>query len=254
MIAAAAAMMIPATIPVFPSGSPLEIEWAPDQILMTPHRNPNMKSIARATPKLSRSCVICAKTGRKRAAGRRVEPIAFTILSYSHTYFPLSKQNVWEYVFPVKTLPLSAPKYERISLSLYASDLAALRKLIAALDAAGTAVSRTRLLCALPHIVSEAEIFAHAVLFHRRTREGAADKEESIDLRLSLTLLTADISKLRHVLNDLAAKNITAGRTFLIRALLHAKWETAALARGIARFDQQFPDPRTREGRAMKRG
>ena len=45
MMAAAPAMMMPATMPILPSASPLLMAFAPDQILTTPQKNPNMKRI-----------------------------------------------------------------------------------------------------------------------------------------------------------------------------------------------------------------
>jgi hypothetical protein len=50
MMAAAAAMMIPAKMPALPSLSPLEIALAPPQILMIPQKNPIMNTSTRAEP------------------------------------------------------------------------------------------------------------------------------------------------------------------------------------------------------------
>src|ERR1700729_2536420 len=70
MMAAAPAMMMPATMPILPSASPLLMALAPDQIFTTPQKNPNMKRIPRAVLKpccklLVDPPVVWANTGVK---------------------------------------------------------------------------------------------------------------------------------------------------------------------------------------------
>src|ERR1700760_3968679 len=73
MMAAAPALMMPATMTIFPSASPLLMALAPDQILTTPQKNPNMKRIPRAVLKpccnwLVEPPVVWAKTGVRPAS------------------------------------------------------------------------------------------------------------------------------------------------------------------------------------------
>jgi len=55
MMPAAAAMMMPAKMPALPSLSPLEMAFAPLQILRMPQKNPIMNTSTRAEPNPSRS-------------------------------------------------------------------------------------------------------------------------------------------------------------------------------------------------------
>ena len=140
----------------------------------------------------------------------------------------------------------------RVGFSFYEEDMKALRDLGGALRERGVRAKGVYLLRALAHIVPEDEIFAHGVTRNRQEKAGKALPAGDATKRPVANLLVEDQDKLDRVSDLLADKAMKGGRSFLMRALIHAPWELDALGRDLRKFKKEFPDPRTREGRALK--
>ncbi|MEN9402621.1 MAG: hypothetical protein RL091_1324 [Verrucomicrobiota bacterium] len=143
---------------------------------------------------------------------------------------------------------------QRVGFSFYAEDLTALRGLVAGLRERGVRVKRTFLVRALARLVPEDEIFAHGVARHRQEAAGKAGAAGEVDQCLAFEVLQDDVDKLERVGDRLSEKKFPGGRSFLLRALLHAPWNLDELARDVRKFQKEFPDARTRAGRALKHG
>lgn len=143
---------------------------------------------------------------------------------------------------------------QRVGFSFYAEDLTALRGLVAGLRERGVRVKRTFLVRALASLVHEDEIFAHGVARHRQEAAGKAGAAGEVDQCLAFEVLQDDVDKLERVGDRLAEKKFPGGRSFLLRALLHAPWNLDELARDVRKFQKEFPDARTRAGRALRHG
>ena len=140
----------------------------------------------------------------------------------------------------------------RVGFSFYEEDMKALRDLGGALRERGVRAKGVYLLRALAHLVPEDEIFAHGVTRNRQEKAGKALPAGEAILRPVANVLVQDQDKLDRVSDLLADKAMKGGRSFLMRALIHAPWELDALGRDLRKFRKEFPDPRTREGRALK--
>lgn len=142
---------------------------------------------------------------------------------------------------------------ERVGFSFYEEDMKALRALVGALRERQVRVKGLSLLRALAHFVPEDEIFAHGVTRNRLEEAGKAGAAagEAIE-RPVANLFIADVDKLDRVSDALADKGMKSGRSFLMRSLVHAPWNLESLAKDVRKFQKEFPDPRTREGRALK--
>lgn len=236
MIAAAPAMMIPARIPDFPSGSPLLIAFAPAQIFTTPHRNPNMKSTPSATPKLSFNCWICASGIGGMTLPFYQAPFSLSICEYANMH----------------ALPMhSALSEKRISVSLSRKDDEALARLLSRLLPLGVSVSPRRLIAGLAHAYTESEMEDH-VRRYLRTTAGAGDAPSTVH-RPSVTLLGEDVRKLKKVRLNLMKGH--AGWIWEID-LLRAYWMLPSpvvdLAKRLVKFDRDYPDKRTLAGRRTR--
>lgn len=144
------------------------------------------------------------------------------------------------------------PVDERVGFSFYEEDLKALRDLLAALRPRKVRVPRTYFVRALVHVVSEDEMFAHAVARHRQEQAGKAGAAGEVEQHLAFNLFSDDVDKLSRVGDKLADQGFRGVRSFIIRSLIHAPWELDALARQLGKFQKEFPDPRSREGRARR--
>lgn len=142
---------------------------------------------------------------------------------------------------------------QRVGFSFYTDDLKALRDLVAALRERKVRVKRTFLVRALAHLVPEDEMFAHALTRNRAEQAGKVPVETEVDQCLAFNVLVDDVDKMERVSDQLADKQLRTGRSFVLRALLHAPWDLDALARDLKKFEAKFPDPRSRAGRALKR-
>ncbi len=149
------------------------------------------------------------------------------------------------------------PADERISLSCYPDDLRVLRQLVLRLAERGIRVKRTFIVRALAHMTPEVEILAHAVLRHKEEPplrgKGNAGGTHTAE-RLTLYILKEDLKKLDRVCVELLRQEIEVTRTYLLRSLIYSATEDDLLAESIKRFAHDFPDRRTREVRAKRRG
>lgn len=143
---------------------------------------------------------------------------------------------------------------QRVGFSFYAEDLTALRGLVSGLRERGVRVKRTFLVRALTNLVPEDEIFAHGIARHRQEAAGKAGAAGEVDQCLAFEVLQDDVDKLERVGDQLSEKRFPGGRSFLLRALLHAPWNLDELARDVRKFQKEFPDARTLAGRALKHG
>lgn len=151
-----------------------------------------------------------------------------------------------------RTRPSKEPENKYAGMSLFEEDLAALRELRRRLREEGLAVSMRYLVRALAHLTAEPEIFAHALVRHKAEAAGKVGHGGAVVRNVGFNFLTEDLDKLDRVTLDLEDKGAKGGRTFLMRSLIHAPWNPSALARDIRKFQKEFPDARTREGRARR--
>ena len=148
--------------------------------------------------------------------------------------------------------PQEQPEELRVGFSFYADDLKAMRDLVAALRDRKVRVKRTFLVRALSHLVPADEMFAHALTRNKAEQAGKVTVGTEVDQCLAFNLLVDDVDKMEGVSDQLADKGLRGGRSFVLRALLHAPWDLDALSRDIRKFEGKFPDPRSRAGRAMR--
>ncbi len=141
---------------------------------------------------------------------------------------------------------------ERVGFSFYEEDLKALGGLLGALRARRIRVPRTYLVRALVHVVSEDEMFAHAVARYRQEQAGKAGPAGEVEQHLAFNLLSEDVDKLGRIGDKLSEQGFRSVRSFIIRSLIHAPWELDSLARLVGKFQNEHPDPRSREARARK--
>lgn len=141
---------------------------------------------------------------------------------------------------------------KRVSFTFYADDLKALRRLNLALRDSGADVHRLDTLRLLMFAASEAELFSHATLFYKEKGKGRRAKETVVE-RLSVTVPADFITKLSTVADDLARKDLDVERTYIVRALLHADHDPAALVKAWADMAQRYPDKRTLRGQRRER-
>lgn len=151
---------------------------------------------------------------------------------------------------PAAPAPTAAD--ERVGFSFYERDTKALRDLIGRLRERHMRVPRTYLVRALAHVISEDEMFAQAVARFRQEKAGKTGDAGEVDECLAFNLLTTDVDKLGRVSDKLADGGYRGGRSFIVRALVHTPWELDGLIRGLRKFQEEFPDPRTRAGRSLK--
>lgn len=151
---------------------------------------------------------------------------------------------------PVRAAPEGAA--ERVGLSFYDEDMQALRALVGALRERGVRVKGLYLLRALAHFVPEDEILAHGITRNKLEKAGKGLPAGDASQRPVPNILLEDQDKLDRVSDLLANKAMKGGRSFLMRALIHAPWDFDALGRDLRKFKKEFPDPRSREGRALK--
>src|SRR5690242_979652 len=100
---------------------------------------------------------------------------------------------------------------ERISLSCYADDLKALRKLVLGLSERGVKAKRTLVVRALAHVTPESGILARAILQyeHEKPLRGRGNLGGSHTVvRLTPHILKVDLEKLDRVGEELLAKDM----------------------------------------------
>jgi len=135
----------------------------------------------------------------------------------------------------------------KVSFSFYPADMSALTHQTVELRRLGAAVRRGTVLRALIEITSATEIFAAAVLLHRdyETKEGPREKDyvagiPTVDLPPRL------VQKLDDVVTELAAREISANRAYVVRGILRAAPKPAAWIAAVQKYLKEFPRrPRT---------
>jgi len=130
----------------------------------------------------------------------------------------------------------------KVSFSFYPSDMQALNERMVALRRAGVPVRGGTVLRALIYLTPPMEMFAHAVLLARAYEEKDGPREDdNIAGHPTVDLPKDQVKKLDDVVTELAAKNITANRAFVVRATLRAARDGKALAPAVGRFLADFP-------------
>ena len=141
---------------------------------------------------------------------------------------------------------------KRVSFTFYDDDLKALRRLNLALRDQGAEVHRLDTLRLAIFAATEAELFSHAAL--RMREEGKSRKaNRTVAERLSVTVPADFITKLSRVADDLARKDLDVERTYIVRALLHAKHDPAALLKAWPKMEKRYPDKRSLRGQHIRR-
>lgn len=143
-------------------------------------------------------------------------------------------------------------KVIRVSFALYPSDTKVLRRLNLVLRDAGLDVVRTDTLRFLLHTTTAAEMFALTTLRLKDDAAGRIAKEKNFEERVTLRSPQSVMAKIDDVVDDLARKDLDADRTYVIRAVLHGDHEPKSLVRAAKKFLAEFPDGRTRAGRAER--
>ncbi|WP_068772838.1 hypothetical protein OH491_26715 [Termitidicoccus mucosus] len=143
----------------------------------------------------------------------------------------------------------------KVSFSFYPSDVEALNTQTLGLRRLGAAVRRGTVLRALIELTSETEMFAAAVLLHRdyAAKTGPRETDNIADIP-TVDLPPRLIEKLDRVITDLADKNITANRAYVVRATLRTAPKPASWAPAVKKFLRDFPRrPRTKSAAKPKR-
>lgn len=141
---------------------------------------------------------------------------------------------------------------KRVSFTFYEDDLKALRRLNLALRDQGANVHRLDTLRLAIFAATEAELFSHAAL--RMSEEGKSRRaNRTVAERLSVTVPADFVTKLSRVADDLARKDLDVERTYIVRALLHAKHDLVLLAKAWPKMEQRYPDKRSLRGKQTVR-
>lgn len=135
----------------------------------------------------------------------------------------------------------------KVSFSFYPADMTALNSQTVELRRLGAAVRRGTVLRALIEITSDTEMFAATVLLHRDYSAKAGPREaDNIAGIPTVDLPPGSIKKLDGVVTELAAKNISVNRAYVVRAILRAAPKPEAWVTGVNKFLKDFPRrPRT---------
>ncbi len=143
----------------------------------------------------------------------------------------------------------------KVSFSFYPNDLEALNTQTVALRRLGAPVRRGTVLRALIEITSETEMFAAAVLLHRDYAAKSGPREtDNLAGNPTVDLPPRLVQKLDRVVTELAAKQITATRAYVVRATLRSAPPPAVWIEAMKRFLKEFPRrPRTTKTRNAKR-
>lgn len=143
----------------------------------------------------------------------------------------------------------------KVSFSFYPADMAALNTQTVELRRLGAAVRRGTVIRALIELTSETEMFATAVLLHRdySAKTGPRETDNVADIP-TVDLPFRLIEKLDRVVTELAAKNISANRAYIVRAILRSAPKPQAWAPAVKKFLKDFPRrPRTMQPKKSKR-
>ncbi len=148
-------------------------------------------------------------------------------------------------------MPPAPAAEERLGLSLYAPDVAALHAIVAELRRLGHRVSGRVALKALLHASSADELHALAAARAQARAAGPLPGEDAIAEHYGFPVLVPDIAKLDQVNDRLVDQRLRAGRTFIIRSRLHGPIDYPTLAKAVAKLLKLKPDGRSRAGRRL---
>lgn len=135
----------------------------------------------------------------------------------------------------------------KVSFSFYPTDMLALNQQTVELRRLGAAVRRGTVLRALIELTSETEMFAATVLLHRDyVARGGPREADNVAGIPTVDLPARLIGKLDRVVTELAAKDISANRAYIVRAILRSAPKPDAWVAAVKRFLEDFPRrPRT---------
>lgn len=142
----------------------------------------------------------------------------------------------------------------KVSFSFYPADMTALNTQTVELRRLGAAVRRGTVLRALIELTSETEMFAATVMLHRDYSAKAGPREaDNVAGIPTVDLPPGLIGKLDGVVTELAAKNISANRAYVVRAILRSAPKPEAWVSSVKKFLKDFPRrPRTVAPKAKK--
>ncbi len=155
----------------------------------------------------------------------------------------------------MKSSPAGRAQSEsRTSFSLSPADLKLLNGALARLAERDIVADRTKFVRCLLHSTTELDLFAYAVVQAREDSLKRGPREaEYIEERFTIVLPVADLDKSDRVVRQLKAKGVRANESYLLRALLRRLPPIDALAPIVAEYLEQFPDGRSRAGRAKSK-
>jgi hypothetical protein len=135
----------------------------------------------------------------------------------------------------------------KVSFSFYPQDMAELTKQTLELRKLGALVRRGTVLRALIEITNETEMFAAAVLLHRDyVAKGGARETDNVAGIPTVDLPKRLVTKLDQVVTELADREISANRAYVVRAILRAAPKPAAWVSAVNQYLEDFPRrPRT---------
>lgn len=130
----------------------------------------------------------------------------------------------------------------KVSFSFYPADMTALNTQTVELRRRGAAVRRGTVLRALIELTSETEMFAAAVLLHRdyAAKTGPRETDHVAGIP-TVDLPSRLIEKLDRVITELASKDITANRAYIVRAIMRSAPKPDAWAPAVKKFLKDFP-------------
>lgn len=199
--------------------------------------------------------MLAAFSGRRgRSHGVRLEPRRISYCLYLHTKKLLVKKTYANTIADVKSSPTGSASGEaRTSFSFYPADLKNLNAALTQLGQRKVNADRTKFVRCLLHTSSELDLFALAAVQHRDDSLKAGPRESDyIQERFTIVLPEGVLTKLDRVVAQLAAKNISANESYILRAALRRLPPLETLAPLVERYLEEFPDARTRAGRAKQ--
>ena len=130
----------------------------------------------------------------------------------------------------------------KVSFSFYPTDMLALNQQTVELRRRGAPVRRGTVLRALIELTSETEMFAATVLLHRDyVARGGPREADNVAGIPTVDLPARLIGKLDRVVAELAAKDISANRAYVVRAILRSAPNPDIWVASVKRFLEEFP-------------
>lgn len=132
----------------------------------------------------------------------------------------------------------------KVSFPFYPADLAALKKHVALLKAAGlSSIRRGTVVRSLVCVPSALQLFAYALLLDEAQKtKGGYREDDYVADTVTVRLPQGQLEKLDQVKKDLAAKDVIATRASIVRAVFRALPDGAELVAFMQRFQAEFPN------------